>query len=142
MTIMHVFSLADSRHWHPRDTQLREHTAIPWDEAYDLYLDPTALDALFALATAAAKAAGAAGAESRLKGRVFDVLRAVKNCDVTTHTMARRDFGPLAVVTSSAVLHRIELEVLLDSWGENDWHEARQLGRKLVTLTHRAGDKI
>lgn len=141
MTIMHVFSVADYNKWRPRETQLRYHMGVPWDEAYDLYLDPTALDALFALATAAAKVAGAAGSESRLRGRVFDVLRCTRE-STPEGAYERRDYGPLAVVTSSAVLHRIELEGLLDSWTREDWEAAKELGNKLHALTLKAGDKI
>jgi hypothetical protein len=125
---MHVFVLADLHTWDGPRGQLRSHEAIPWDEAYELYLDQSHLDALITLARAAA------GNGERLRGRVFDAMRAIKAAEIPNEYQSR-DGGPYVVVTPSAVLHRIELEQYLDQLTTKQWKEARDLARRMSKLT-------
>lgn len=129
MSILHVFVLADLHTWEGPRGQLRSHVAIPWDEAYDLYLDQSHLDALVKLARAAAGGDGI-----KLRGRVFDVLDAIQAAEIP-HEYQRRDGGPYAIVTSSAVLHRIELERHLDQLTHKEWQDARAFAARIAKLT-------
>jgi DNA-binding transcriptional regulator YbjK len=141
VSIVHVFTLAADGHYTPGTTQLRYHQCVPWDEAYELYLDPKSLDALLALAVAALKASSS----QRLRGRVFDVLRTVREAQPitpATSSVRNKDNGPYAVVTTSATVHRIELEELLATWSDIDWMHAKAFGHKLTTLMRQAGDRI
>ena len=129
MSIMHIFSIAEGTHagFH-RSTQFRSHTGIPWDEAYELYLDPDRLMALVSLARSAQ------GDDSvGLRGRVFDVMREVL-ATLPVGSMARRDHGPYALVTPSSVWTRIELEQYLLELSAAEWTRAYQTGQLLVRL--------
>jgi hypothetical protein len=141
VSIVHVFTLAADGHYTPGTTQLRFHQCVPWDEAYNLYLDPKSLDALLALAIAALKSSSS----QRLRGRVFDLLRVVRESDPITpptSSIRNRDRGPYAVVTPSAVVHRIELEELLATWSDIDWMHAKAFGHKLHSLMQGVRGKI
>lgn len=126
MTIMHVFSIAEGGPNTP-GAQFREHHSIPWDEAYEYYLDLDRLQALVKLARAAQ------GGTEGLKGRVFDVLRCVSNAQ-PQGDFARRDHGPYALVTDSSVWTRIELENHMGSLTAQEWQRAYDTGQLILRL--------
>lgn len=128
MTIMHLFSIADGNH-HTPNFQFRDHHNIPWDEAFDYYLNPGNLKALIKLA----RAAQGGDESSGLKGRVFDVLRAVSITTPSSSYQAR-DSGPYAIVTDSSVWTRIELEAYLLRLTEQEWDAAKNFGLHLRSL--------
>lgn len=129
MSVMHIFSIAEENHRaFNRDTQFRCHVNIPWDEAYELYFDPEKLAALVRLARAAQ------GDDGRgLRGRVFDVMRETIAAVPVGH-MSRRDHGPYALVTSSAVWTRIELEQHLLEMTAGEWTKAYETGQLILRL--------
>lgn len=129
MSVMHIFSIAegDARSF-DRNTQFRCHVNIPWDEAYELYFDPEKLAALVKLARAAQGAS-----YEGLRGRVFDVMRETLAA-VPDDTMKRRDHGPYAMVTSSAVWTRLELEQHLLELTAGEWTKAYETGQLILKL--------
>jgi hypothetical protein len=128
VSIMHVFSMADTANpWDP-GAQFRSHHNIPWDEAYELYFDLEKLRALVLLARVAQD-----GAPDGLKGRVFDVMRAAISCE-PQKGYERRDRGPYAMVTSSAIWTRIEFVDHLRDITLGDWQKAHETGQMILKL--------
>lgn len=129
MTIMHLFTIAESRnHGFNRDSQFRAHANIPWDEAYELYLDPGQLAALIKLARAAQ-----GDAYHGLRGRVFDVMRETLAM-APVPPYVGRDRGPYALVTPSSVWHRLELERYLQLLTIQEWQTAHDRGNLILSL--------
>ena len=128
MTIMHVFTIADGNH-HSPNFQFREYHNIPWDEAFDYYLNQQTLKALIKLARAAQGGSEDAG----LKGRVFDVLRAVSIATPSSRYQGR-DTGPYAIVTDSSVWTRLELEAYVLRLTDEEWEDALDFGLRLHDL--------
>jgi hypothetical protein len=128
VSIMHVFSMADANNpWDP-GAQFRSHHNIPWDEAYELYFDADKLHALVVLARAAQD-----GAPTGLKGRVFDVMRAAISC-APQPGYERRDRGPYAMATPSAIWTRIEFVDYLRDITLGDWQKAHDTGQMILKL--------
>lgn len=129
MSVMHIFSIAEDGHRSfDKHSQFRCHANIPWDEAYELYLDPPQMAALVKLARAAQ------GNKSQgLQGRVFDVMRETL-ASVPAGNMAGRDHGPYALVTSTSVWTRIELEQHLLSLTPAEWTKAHAMGQLILQL--------
>lgn len=130
MTIMHIFTLAEGGP-NMRGVQFREHHNIPWDEAYDYYLKIDNLKALIKLATAAQD-----GGVEGLKGRVFDVLRAVSNAQPKGPYVSR-DHGPYVLVTDSSVWTRIEMQEHMLSMTAEEWMKAKETGEHITSLLRR-----
>jgi hypothetical protein len=127
---MHVFSMAESSHLGDTQAQFRSHICIPWDEAYELYMDQELLKTLVILAREAQ-----GGAPHGLSGRVFDALRAVHSCTPTPE-YARRDSGPFVAVTSTAIWTRVEFEEHIKRMTPEDWVKALETGKLMLKLAN------
>ena len=124
---MHIFTIAEGDKHTPAN-QFREHHSIPWDEANEYYLKLENLRALVKIARAASDSA-----HDGLKGRVFDVLRAVSNARPSGQ-MVGRDGGPYVVVTDSSVWTRIELEHYVLRMTAEEWDQAEAAAEHIIDL--------
>lgn len=130
MSIMHIFTIAEGNKNTPAN-QFRHHYSIPWDEANEYYLKLENLRALVKIARAASNSA-----DDGLKGRIFDVLRAVSNARPSGQ-MVGRDGGPYVVVTDSSVWTRIELEQYILRMTAEEWDKAEAAADHIMDLLSR-----
>jgi hypothetical protein len=132
---MHIFTMAEcgrSSAVPDSTAQFRHHANIPWDQAYELYFDPAQLKALIKLARHAQRGESLLRHDG-LRGRIFDVLREVRNA-APEGSYIGRDRGPYVMVTGSEVWTRIELEAYLRTLTAQDWINAANMGNMILTL--------